>query len=271
MNILLFFLISAVSSCFLRISPGVMSQGLGGVSITLDEGLTAFHNPASFEQAEYNFTLSRWLYTTTMFSAGASYKNNMLGINYLSYGGIQGYNEFGNPTDRFTPFSISLVLARKIGLFGVSVKGFNEKIDSYTYYGAGVGLSSYIEFEKVSLAAKIDNIGREFTSNTAIPLIIASGAKFSLPENIDIYLESKSPLWELNIGIQYRYENSLFLFGIQYLKPDDLIDGTEIDFDISDLNLSGGVIIQVENYEIGYSLMWTKLSRAHQFCVKLTP
>lgn len=271
MTVFVLCLLSIQSSYFLRLSPGVMSQGLGGVSILIDEGLAAFHNPAYLQETKFNFTLSRWLYSTNLFTIGTSYKDNVIGISYLNYGNIQGYDEYGYPTNKFNPFNMCLVFARKFNSFGVFVKSFGEKIDSYALYGLCGGVSSYVDLGKVCIGAKIDNLGKEFSENTTIPFTTAFGLKFTLPENLILFIESKSPLLELNTGLLYKYDYVKLLLGAKYIRPEDLISGSNQSFQSSDLNFSGGLIICVENYEIGYSFLYTEFSNAHQFSITFVP
>lgn len=264
-------LISMNSSYFLRLSPGVMSQGLGGVSIMIDEGLSAFHNPALVQNTKVNCTLSRWLYSTNVFSMGACFKNNSIGISYLNYGGIQGYNEYGIPTNEFNPYNMCLILARKLGLFGVSIKAFGEKIDDYTLYGVCGGISSYIDFGKISMGVKVDNLGKEFAQNTRIPFTTALGLKFTLPESVDIFIESKLPDLEINIGLLYKYQRIRLLLGTKYLRPQNLIGEAELGLRLSDFDFTSGLLIEIKNYEIGYSFVYNELSNAHQFSITFTP
>ncbi len=271
MNAFIIFLISVNSSYFLKLSPGVMSQGLGGASIMIDEGLSAFHNPAYNHDTKLNFTLSRWLYATNLFSIGACFKNNVIGINYLNYGGIQGYNEYGVATNNFNPFDICFILGRKLGFFGVFVKTFGEKIDSQTLYGVCGGISSYVDFGNVSIGAKIDNVGKELAQKTEIPLTTSFGLKLALPSSIDLIIELKSPDLEINSGLMYTYENIKLLLGIKYMRPQNLIADTQHSLRLIDLNFTSGLIVQVKKYQIGYSFMYTEFSNAHQFSVTLIP
>ena len=264
---LILFLISVNSCYFLKLSPGVMSQGLGGASIMNDEGLSAFHNPAYIQNTKFNFTVSRWLYSTNLFSLGASFNENCIGLSYLNYGSIQGYNEYGLATNKFNPFNICLAIGRRLGPLGVSIKVFSEKIDSYALYGICGGTSMYLDFGKIAIGAKVDNLGKEFGQDSEIPFIIGMGLKITLPKNFDILIESKMPDLEINSGLLYSYQNINLLFGIKYLKA----EASNPDISFSDLNFSGGIIIQVENYNIGYSLMYTQFSMAHQFSIIFIP
>jgi hypothetical protein len=262
---LILFLFSVSSCYFLRLSPGVMSQGLGGASVTIDEGFAAFHNPAYAHDTKFNFTLSRWFYSTNLFSIGASYKDYSIGMSYLNYGSIQGFNENGSATSVFTPYDVCIALGKKIGLCGIQIKAFGEKIDGYSLYGVCVGLSTYMDFGTIAIGGKVDNLGKEFAENTAIPFIVAFGSKFRLPRDIEFIVEVKAPDIEINSGFTYQYQMITILFGVTYIR--NKISNTQF----SDIHFSGGLLVHVKNYNIGYSFVHTEFSMAHQVSLTFTP
>jgi hypothetical protein len=263
-------LFSLNSSYFLKLSPGVKSQGLGGVSLMIDEGLCAFHNPALTSSTKINFMLSRWLYSTNYLCLGASYKDYVLGISYLNYGQIQGYDQFGLETEEFTPYNACLAFGRKIGLFGIVIKSFEEKIDEEILYGACIALSSYIDIKNISLGVKIDNLGKEFAKNTSIPINSTVGIKYSF-NKFDIIVESNVPDLEICSGIAYTHKNLCLLFGIKYLSPLNLLDHTDMTPGVSDIHLSSGLIISIDEYQIGYSFLYNSISTGHRFSILLSP
>jgi len=265
------FLISLNSSYFLNMSPGVVSQGLGGASVMIDEGLSAFHNPAIHQATKVTFTIARWLYATHFLSMGAGFKNNVIGISYLNYGSIQGYNEYGGETNAFNPFNICLVIGRRLGPIGIVVKAFEEKIDEQALYGICGGISSFLQFNKISFGAKVDNIGKEFGQKTEIPLTALFGLKLILPMHIDLIVESRYPDFEVRSGLMYTYENVKLLLGARYMHPHDAIDDAKMSSSLTDISLTSGLIVQVKKYEIGYSFAYTEFSNAHQFSVTLMP
>ncbi len=269
--IALVFLISIESSQFLRLSPGVVSQGLGGSSVLIDEGLPVFHNPACSGEMSFNFTLSRWLYGTNYLTCGGVYRNTMFGITYMNYGGIQGYDETGNPTAVFTPYDFCAGIGYRFGPVGLVVKGFLERIEDQNMYGLCATIGTRLQYKALSIGAKVDNIGKEFAENTSIPLFTALGIKYSLTSEIDILAEIKAPLVELNTGIAYTYRNLRLLFGGRYLQPENLTGESNVSISTDDLNLTGGISVSVENYHIGYSVAYGSLSIAHQFSVTFVP
>jgi hypothetical protein len=249
---LVLFLFSVSSCYFLRLSPGVVSQGLGGVSVTIDEGLAAFHNPAHARDTKFNFTLSRWLYSTNLFVIGASYENYSIGMSYLNYGSIHGFDENGSATHIFTPYNVCIALGKKIGLFGIQIKAFGEKIDNYSLYGVCGGLSTYIDFGSIAIGGKVDNIGKEFSENTIIPYAAAFGSRFRLPRGIEFIVEIEVPDIELNTGFMYQYQIISVLFGVSYLR--NKMSNTRL----SDVHITGGLLVHVEHYNVGYAFVHTE-------------
>ncbi|MGB3341933.1 MAG: hypothetical protein WBB37_10690 [bacterium] len=270
MTALILLLLSVNSSYFLKLSPGVRSQGLGSAVLMIDEGLSAFHNPAIPGSTQVNFTLSRWLFSTSHFSIGATFKNYVIGVSYLNYGIIQGYDQFGISTDEFTPYDMCLVLGRRIGAFGISLKTFGEKVDTEVLYGACLGISSYIEFGDIAIGAKIDNLGKEFSKNTNIPWITKTGVKFSF-QQFEFIMESGIPDLEISAGIAYTHESICLLFGMRYLMGYNIIDDERLSRSFSDIQLSSGLIVTVEEYQIGYSFLYNEVSNAHQFSIAFSP
>uniref|UniRef100_A0A7C4TCF6 PorV/PorQ family protein n=1 Tax=candidate division WOR-3 bacterium TaxID=2052148 RepID=A0A7C4TCF6_UNCW3 len=264
--ILLIFLLSTNSCPFLRLSPGVVSQGLGGIVSVIDEGLSVFHNPALVGQNRLNFTLGRWLYDTNFLTFGGTYQRYSFGINYLNYGAIQGYDEFGVPTRRFTPYDLFTGAGIKIYPFGFNIKGFREQIDSLSLFGFSLGLSAHLDFKKIFIGSKIENLGKEFNQNVFLSPVIINGVKFALSDSFEIFLETKVPEIELSSGLLYLYQNIKIFGGFRYLAP----EGEIKKFTTMDLNFSGGITIKLEEYEIGYSFLWTKFSQAHRFSIILS-
>lgn len=265
------FLIAIGSSQFLRLSPGVVSQGLGGASVVVDEGLSVFHNPACAEDMTFNFTLSRWLFSTSYATFGGVYDNNLFGISYINYGRIQGYDAQGNPTLVFTPYDICVGVGRKQGRFGFVIKGFMEKIDSQNLYGVCAAIGTCLSYKKLIIGIKVDNLGKEFAESTTIPTYAALGLKYALTTDFTILTELKAPLLELNSGLIYKYKNLLLLLGAKYLRPQNLAEGSGIASGFTDLSLTGGIAVHALDYRIGYSLVYGDFSIAHQFSVVFVP
>ncbi len=265
--IALLFLVAVESSYFLRMSPGVVSQGLGGASVVVSEGLAAFHNPANVQEQAFNFTLSRWLYATNYLTLGATYEHYSFGFSYLNYGSIQGYDDNGNATEAFTPYNFCIGAGRRFGSFGIALKGFAEKIAQQTQYGLAVCIGFQTRIKNLLLGAKLDNLGKEFSENSIIPYYSALGFEITLARELSLVAEFKYPNAEINSGLQYSYRNLTVLLGGRYLQrfneASDKIAG--------DIGLTGGMILKIDNYRIGYAAVYGFLSVAHQFSVTFIP
>jgi hypothetical protein len=264
--IAILFLISVESSIFLKLTPGVMAQGLGGSSIFVDEGLAVFHNPACVQDRIFNFTLSRWLYATNYLAAGGNYDDYSFGLTYMNYGQISGYDELGNPTDIFTPYDLCVALGRRFGMLGIGIKGFTERIADRTLYGLAMTGGLLMKRGALSFGVKVDNLGKEFSENTAIPFFSAIGLKYNISPDLAVSIEGRAPDLELLSGISYDYQDLTLLLGAKYQQ--DMSDYANI---ADNLGFTGGVLISVDIYRIGYSIVYGYQSIAHQFSVSITP
>lgn len=236
----------------------------------IDEGLSAFHNPALSSSKTVNFTLARWLFSSNHFSLGATLMNNHIGISYMNYGKIQGYDEFGALTNEFAPYNICFVIGRKIGAFGISIKTFSEKIDTHNMFGVCFSISSYLDYGNIAIGAKIDNLGKEFSKDTNIPWTSGTGVKYIINQ-FEFILETSIPDLTLSIGTAYTHDNACLLFGVKYLAPYNIIDDEPLTRSFSDVQLSSGLIISVDEYQIGYSFLYSEISKAHQFSITMNP
>ena len=269
-TLLLVYCIAVSSGQYLQISPGSMSQALGTIRTVVDEGLTAFHNPALASRTECCFVLSRYLYGTTQFAGSGTYKNSSLGLYYLNYGTIQGYDAYGFETDVFTPYSLELIAGRKIGPVSFHVKGFMETISSYTMTGICGGVAAYHTFGGITMGLKVDNIGKIIGKDIDIPIITALGSRITLPVDTDLYVEVRGFPIEGSSGVAYTYENITLLAGVRYVTPETCC-GPEVVFSTEDLHFSAGVQVRIENYRIGYGFVYSTFSSAHHFSIGLIP
>jgi hypothetical protein len=268
---IIIFLLAVESSYFLQLSPGVMSGGLGGSSVTINEGLSVFHNPAYVQDAQLNVTLSRWFYSTNYLTLGATHSDYSFGISYLNYGRIQGYDASGNPTSVFTPYNLCVALGRRFGPAGLALRGFVEKIAEHTYYGLCGAAGLHITFEQFSVGMKLENLGKEISKNTTIPTFLSVGLKCNIVQEIDVIVEAKGPRIEINSGIVYSHKNLKLLGGGRYRQADNLVGTSRLSVSTRDFAITGGLIIDIEDYAIGYSIVYGHLSIVHQFSVTAIP
>lgn len=264
---IIFFILSIYIDNSTKLSTGIESNSLGGITTLVDEGLSVFHNPAINIKTKFNFIISRWLYGTDMITFGASYKNNAFGINYLDYGDIQGYDEYGIPTNRFSPYDLNIGLARNFGLFGICIKNFQSRIDSVTFWGIVVGTGLIINSKNLSFGAKIDNIGGEVAHKVDVPLIFAIGMRYNFFDDFAFFIETRGRDFELSSGLAYKYDKLTIFSGFRYIKPATCIEKPAL----SDCQFSVGLSVVFEEYELGYSFVYTQFSNAHQIGIKFIP
>jgi hypothetical protein len=269
--IALIFLLAFDSSYFLQLSPGVMSQGLGGASIMISEGLSVFHNPAYAQDMRFNFTLSRWLYSTNYLALGGSYANNLFGVTYLGYGRIQGYDALGSPTHQFAPYDVCIAIGRKLGPFGLALKGFAENIDGQTLYGLSAAMGFHTRYKNLSVGLRVNNLGKEFAENTSIPTTIGVGLKYNIISGTRLLAEVEIPDLQINGGIIYAYKTMKLLLGLRYLGARDMVNGMSISRGSDDLGVTAGLMVDIDNYTIGYSVVYGHFSVAHHFSVSFVP
>ncbi|MCK4674155.1 hypothetical protein KAT67_09270, partial [candidate division WOR-3 bacterium] len=67
------------------------------------------------------------------------------------------------------------------------------------------------------------------------------------------------------------YQRIRLLLGTKYLRPQNLIGEAELGLRLSDFDFTSGLLIEIKNYEIGYSFVYNELSNAHQFSITFTP
>ncbi|MEO0095890.1 MAG: hypothetical protein ABIL66_08370 [candidate division WOR-3 bacterium] len=264
---ILLFLLNIYIDNSTKIYAGIQSNGMGGITTLVDEGLSVFHNPAINFRTKFNFIIGRWLYGTDMITFGASYKNNALGIYYLDYGDIQGYDEYGIPTNRFSPYDLNIGLGRSFGPAGICIKSFQSRIDSVTFMGIAVGSGLIFNVSNFSFGVKIDNIGGEIIHKVDVPLFFAIGIKYDFFDDFAIFIEARGRDLELSSGLSYKYENLTIFSGLRYIKPAAYIEKPSL----SDCHFSGGLSITFEEYELGYSFVYTQFSNAHQVGIKFIP
>jgi hypothetical protein len=180
--------------------------GLGGVNTSLYYGGNSFflYNPALLADAGNDFlSLSYALLPGGAGLSNANYNFNLTrigtfgaGLQYLSYGHIQGYDDKGVPTQEFTPndFTVSVSHAREANnfRFGATLKFSNTSISGYNGNAILFDLGGlFIHPQKdFTVGMAIKNFGfvtSEFssTSNTTLPFDVQVGTSIK-PEHMPI-------------------------------------------------------------------------------------
>jgi hypothetical protein len=266
----LLFCVALSSGYSLKVTPGSMCIGLGNVSTVIDEGFAAFHNPALGDRNECAFSIARYFYGTNFLACSGTYRDNVIGLRYLNYGSIQGYDETGCPTNAFTPYAMDLVLARRIGLLAILARGFVETIDTYHAWGLCGGLSFFYRMKMIAFGCKVENIGKVINKTTTIPINISIGSCITLPSDFTFFAEVKALPMEYSAGMAYQYDAITVLLGARYVDPQEY-SGPAISASSKDIHFTAGIRVAIENYTIGYGFVYGEYSKAHHFTISLFP
>jgi len=179
---------------------------LGGVNTSLYHGGDSFflYNPALLSDASNNqLSLSYGLLPGGAGLSNANYNYGHsrfgtfgAGLQYLSYGQIQGYDDTGAPTEIFTPsdFTVSISHARQANnfRFGTTIKFSNMSINGYhgnaiLFDLGGVFIHPTSDFTVGMVIKNFGFVTSEFssTSNTALPFDVQVGTSIK-PEHMPI-------------------------------------------------------------------------------------
>lgn len=161
---------------FLTLPSSSRVYGLGGVNIAVidDDVMLAEQNPALIgpetgRQAAFSYM--RWIGSANF--AGARYGQGAgdhgawaVGMRYLGYGEMTGYDEFGQENGTFSPSDIVAegsyshdFTYRLRG--GITLKGIYSNYERYTAFAlaADLGLNYYDEERDMSLSVALKNMG----------------------------------------------------------------------------------------------------------------
>ena len=180
--------------------------GLGGVNASIFNGGNSFflYNPALLsDKGNNHLSLSYVLLPGGAGLSNANYNFNIsklgtfgAGLQYLSYGQIQGYDNTGAPTQVFTPndFTFSISHARQAGNFrlGATIKFANASISGYhgnavLFDLGGVFIHPGKDFSVGMVIKNFGFVTSEFssTSNTSLPFDVQLGTSIK-PEHMPI-------------------------------------------------------------------------------------
>lgn len=161
---------------FLNLPYNAKLAGLGGENVSLQAADVnmAHVNPALLSSDVHNKVSATYLnYLDDANAASVSYAYTPdslnffgAGIFFLGYGELQGYDEFGNPTEEFKAgdFCFRMSYARYLGSnikLGVSFKPVYSHIEDYSSFGLAVdvGFNYYNQEKKFSVGVAARNYG----------------------------------------------------------------------------------------------------------------
>lgn len=168
---------------FLSLITSPRQAALGGKVITLRDYdvNSAFFNPASINEEMHNRLSANYgsLFGEVTYGTAAyayTYDQHVqtihAGVNYISYGALEGFDENGEPTGTFTGSEIALSGGYAYNLpytdwyFGANAKLISSTLEQYNSFGAAVDLGvMYIdEPNDINWGLSIRNIGTQFST-----------------------------------------------------------------------------------------------------------
>ncbi len=193
---------------FLNLVTSPRQAALGGKVVTLRDGdvNTAFFNPASINEEMHNklsANYGSYFGEVTYGTAAYAYTYDQhvqtfhAGVNYISYGDFEGYDENGNKTSNFTGSEIALSAGYAYNIpytsfyIGANAKLISSTLETYHSYGGAVDLGAmYIdEPNDVNWGLVLRNLGTQFTTyadtREKLPFEILFGVSQEL-ENVPI-------------------------------------------------------------------------------------
>ena len=209
---------------FLNLTPSARVASLGGVNIsTIDDDLSlAYENPALVNDSMHqrvSLSFSNYLAGINFGSASYSHTFDKIGsfysgIQYVNYGKLQGADEFGNLTGKFSAGDFAWVIGFARGWksfrYGANLKLINSTLASgYSSVGLALDLGgSYQSANKLfSAGIVLRNIG------TQLSTYVSGAEKEPLPFQFILGLSNKLKYMPLRFSLTLtNLENPNLLF-----------------------------------------------------------
>ena len=192
---------------FLTLVGSPRQAALGGNTITNYDGDVnqPLYNPATInEEMDQTFSLNFGKYygdvsygTAAFSKTFANERNFHLGVSYLNYGSIDGYDELGQATGSFSGNDVALSVGYAhhiVGThfhFGTNVKVISSHLDRYSSVGAAADIAGIYTNPETgwNIAMSVRNIGTQLTTyndvRESLPLDVIIGFSKKL-ENVPI-------------------------------------------------------------------------------------
>lgn len=203
---------------FLQFEVGGRASGMGGAQVSSANGVMAqFWNPAglaSLERPQVGGMHATWLDNLSYEWLGyAAPVNPRFGVGSLSVAyfhmpGIQGADEFGNPTGEFRVYDMAVTagLAKPMGRhvsIGGNAKMIRQNLATVSATGFAVDLGASVMSHGATFAAVVQNLGPE--------LSYGEGGSYPLSRQI-------------RFGLSREWLSGKLLLGADYNMPSDYYD-----------------------------------------------
>ena len=212
--------IGASSGDFLTFEVGGRSAGMAGAHTAVVTGVTAqFWNPAglsNLSQPQVGAMHAKWLQDLSYEWLGIAKPIGKLGVGSLSMAyfhtpGIQGYDQFDNPTGEFKVYDMAITaglsraLTREIS-FGANAKMIRQNLGDVAANAPAVDFGLRGVFGGTMFGASIQNLGPELSFD---------GAGYPLPR-------------QMKFGIGQSLYNDKIQFAADYNMPRDYYNDVRV-------------------------------------------
>ena len=257
------------SGQFLKLGAGARAVAMGeaftGIS---DDATTIYWNPSginSMTNKELSVMYAMWFegisYNNLFYVHPMEIGNFGLGVQYLSYGSLEGLDANGNPTGTFSPIDLAVVVsyARSVkGIdTGITVKYISSKIkETASAIAIDIGAMKRIIEDKLNIGLVVKNVGTKLkyiTEEESLQMSINIGAGYKITKDlltaIDIKLPSDNEI-AVSVGGEYNYK----------IIQDIIISGrlgyNTITKDLEGLKgITTGLGINYKNYKFDYAFV----------------
>ena len=199
---------------FLNFEVGGRSAGMGGAQVSTATGVTAqFWNPAGLattDQAQVGAMHATWLdnlaYEWVGYARpiGSGLGVGSLSVAYFHMPGIQGVDEFDNPTQTFRVYDLAVTaglarpMSRNLSL-GANARLIRQNLATVSATGVALDFGAMGTFGATNVAAVVQNLG---------PSLSYDGSSYPLPRQI-------------RLGASHRLLQEKLLLAADYTIPRD--------------------------------------------------
>jgi hypothetical protein len=217
---------------FLRISAYSRGSAVGGAWVAVAEGAGALHyNPAGVGRngaGEFTLTHSALFQDLKLENLSVTYplRNGSgigIGVSYLGYGSIEGYDISGSPTGLLSAYSLLLTVAYSQRLtdnlsIGLAVKPVLERLADHSARTVTADLGVIADLGQFSVGAQLANLRGSLTfvnDRVSLPRTLRVGVAYrSLGTGSLISLggaRESDGRYAVCSGVEYRYSHNLTL------------------------------------------------------------
>jgi hypothetical protein len=291
----------ASSFAFLRLEPSARAAALGGsFGAHLEADVNGlFYNPALLnDEMDGALALSYLNHLAGLDAGFAAYGRRVdrldatlaVGLRYLSYGEMDGYDEFGAETGTFSASDVALTLGAGRALseqmhVGASVHLIHSSIDTFdaSALAADLGVTYTVPAQRLTVSASLHNLGGtlsdfgELEEDLPLDLRVAltkrlryvplqlSVTAYNLndPAGLDAGTAADDVLGHLALGAELRPGSTFSLrAGYNHRRHEALKSGGRLDM----AGFTAGVGLKVSRVRVDYAYAsWSSFGKLHQF------